>query len=377
MATARPWYSDKNLELAWQSVQAVTDPWYKNAQDLAYTAFEWAKHSYIHLIGQQTRIAWNPSPPVRLHRAKASGLTRTVNLLDVPDQVVFQAMAREISAAAYPVLSPYYYKRVFSNLLLTPGRWDLRFFRDWRRCYSEFIGAQISALLAGGDPIKTGIQGFMYDIRTAILPFLFIFNTELLMIGVETWYHLLVTIVTAITAMMLFAAATQGFFIVRCRIWEILALLLIAFTLFRPGYWMDKIYPPLESSPASDIFEIAGGMPEDSQIRIHIVGEDLEGRIVDKTVMLPMGAKAGGEERLMEAGLELRFEDGKTFVENVVFGSTAERQKIDFDFEIVSVETKTDRPLRQLFYIPALVLLGLIIVLQRRRRETPAVAATA
>ena len=237
------------------------------------------------------------------------------------------------------------------------------------------LAAFAAAAISKGDPIKTGIQGFMYDIRTAILPFLFIYNTELLMIGVETWYHLLATIVTSITAMLLFAAATQGYFIVRCRIWEIPALLLIAFTLFRPAYWMDQIYPPLESKPASEIYDIAEMMPVDSQIRIHVVGEDLEGRVIDKTVMLPLRAAGSGEDRIFEAGLELIVDDGKTIVDNVVFGSAAEKQRIDFDFEIVSVEVKTDRPLKQWFYLPALFLLGLIIMLQRRRREVTEDAA--
>ncbi len=237
------------------------------------------------------------------------------------------------------------------------------------------LAAFAAAAISKGDPIKTGIQGFMYDIRTAILPFLFIYNTELLMIGVETWYHLLATIVTSITAMLLFAAATQGYFIVRCRIWEIPALLLIAFTLFRPAYWMDQIYPPLESKPASEIYDIAEMMPVDSQIRIHVVGEDLEGRAIDKTVMLPLRAAGSGEDRIFEAGLELIVDDGKTIVDNVVFGSAAEKQRIDFDFEIVSVEVKTDRPLKQWFYLPALFLLGLIIMLQRRRREATEDAA--
>ncbi len=238
------------------------------------------------------------------------------------------------------------------------------------------LAAFAAAAISKGDPIKTGIQGFMYDIRTAILPFMFIFNTELLMIGVESWYHLLVTVVVAIVAMMLFAAATQGYFIVRCRIWEILALLLIAFTLFRPGFWMDEIYPPLESKPASEIYDIAGKMPVDAQIRIRVQGEDIEGRLIDKTVMLPLGAAGSGEDRLFEAGLELLVDDGKIIVDNVVFGSTAEKQKIDFDFEIVSVEVESDRPAKQWFYLPALIALGLIIMLQRGRREkTPSIAA--
>jgi TRAP transporter 4TM/12TM fusion protein len=231
------------------------------------------------------------------------------------------------------------------------------------------LAAFAAAAISKGDPIRTGIQGFMYDIRTAILPFLFIFNTELLMIGIETWYHLLATIVTAIAAMLLFAAATQGFFVVKSRKWETLVLLLIAFTLFRPGFWMDQIYPPLESRSASDIFDIAGTMPVDSQIRIRVVGEDLEGREIDKVVMLPLGAAGSGEDRLFEAGLELLIDGDKVIVDNVVFGSTAERQKIDFDFEIASVQVKADRPPKQLFYIPALLLLGVIVMFQRRRRR--------
>ncbi len=231
------------------------------------------------------------------------------------------------------------------------------------------LAAFAAAAIARSDPIRTGIQGFTYDIRTAILPFMFIFNTELLLIGVRTWYLLLSTIVTALLAMLLFAAGTQGYFLIRSRLWESLALILIAFTLFRPGFWMDMIYPPLESVPATAIYEIAESLPEDAQIRIRVVGEDLEGRSIDKIVMLPLGAKGDGKERLANAGLELRFEDGKALVDNVVFGSTAERQKIDFDYEIPSVERKADRPPRQLFYIPALLLLGIIVMAQLGRRK--------
>jgi TRAP-type uncharacterized transport system fused permease subunit len=46
------------------------------------------------------------------------------------------------------------------------------------------LAAYAAAAISGGDPIKTGVQGFAYDIRTALLPFLFIFNTELLLIDV-------------------------------------------------------------------------------------------------------------------------------------------------------------------------------------------------
>ncbi|MGI9494289.1 MAG: TRAP transporter permease, partial [Geminicoccaceae bacterium] len=99
------------------------------------------------------------------------------------------------------------------------------------------LAAFAAAAISGGDPIKTGVQGFAYDIRTALLPFLFIFNTDLLLIDVSFGKAILVFIV-AVIAMMLFAAATQGFFFVRSKWWETVALLLVAFTLFRPGFWL-------------------------------------------------------------------------------------------------------------------------------------------
>ena len=232
------------------------------------------------------------------------------------------------------------------------------------------LAAYAAAAISGGDPIKTGIQGFTYDIRTAILPFLFIFNTELLMVGIENWFHLCLVVVSATAAMLLFAAASQGFFLTRTKWWEVVALLLISFTFFRPGFWMDMVYSPLEKVEASKIYEVIEAMPVNSLVRVHVIGETLEGDAVDKVVMLPVGAAGGGRERLATAaGLELREEDGKLLVDKRVFGGAAERQKIDFDWEVADIQRKSDRPAKQWFFLPAVGLLGLIVVLQRRRRD--------
>jgi TRAP transporter 4TM/12TM fusion protein len=105
------------------------------------------------------------------------------------------------------------------------------------------LAAFAAAAISRGDPIRTGIIGFSYDIRTAILPFLFIFNTDLLLIDVGFAKAIVVFIISTI-AMLLFAAATQHYYLTKSRIWETLALLLVAFTLFRPGYWLDQWIPP-------------------------------------------------------------------------------------------------------------------------------------
>ena len=238
------------------------------------------------------------------------------------------------------------------------------------------LAAFAAAAISGGDPIRTGLQGFTYDIRTAILPFLFIFNTELLMIGITSWYHFVIVVVAAVLAMLVFAAATQGFFLVRSRLWESLALVLVAFTLFRPGYWWDMVYPPVEVVAATQIEALAEGLPDGASLLISAEGETLDGDRVSKLVMLPLGPKASGAERLNEAGIEVRTEEGKVLVDNLVFGSPAELAGLDFDWEIKGIEMEAERPPKQLMYIPALILLGLIIMLQRGRREK-SVPATA
>ncbi|HAJ87381.1 MAG TPA: C4-dicarboxylate ABC transporter, partial [Pseudomonas sp.] len=116
-----------------------------------------------------------------------------------------------------------------------------------------------AAAVSKGDPIRTGVTAFYYSLRTAALPFLFIFNTDLLLIGVDFWHGVLIFIVATI-AMLIFAAGTQGYFLVRSRWYESLLLLLVAFTLFRPGFWMDLIHDPYQEIPPAQLVEALGNV---------------------------------------------------------------------------------------------------------------------
>jgi len=231
------------------------------------------------------------------------------------------------------------------------------------------LAAFAAAGISGGDPIRTGIQGFTYDIRTAILPFMFIFNTELLMIGVDSWFHLVVVVVTAVIGMLVFAAATQGFFLTKSRFYETIALLLVTFVLFRPGFIWDKIYPPFEEKPGTQLVQIVETMEPGSMLRLKIKGETMMGKEYTKSMMLPVGSATSGVERLNEIGFEIRTEDEKILIDNVMFGSNAEKMGIDFDQEILMLKIPSERLPKQLMYFPALALLALIYFVQRKRRD--------
>ena len=105
------------------------------------------------------------------------------------------------------------------------------------------LASYAAAAISKADPILTGVQAFWYSLRTGILPFIFIFNPELLLIGIDNIWHGMMVIITSLIAILIFSAATQGWFINRMKWYEIIAFLLISMSLFRPDYILDKINP--------------------------------------------------------------------------------------------------------------------------------------
>ncbi|MEL6999449.1 MAG: 30S ribosomal protein S2, partial [Pseudomonadota bacterium] len=238
------------------------------------------------------------------------------------------------------------------------------------------LAAFAAAAISKGDPIKTGIQGFAYDIRTALLPFLFIFNTELLLIDVGPAKAVFVFIV-AVIAMMLFAAATQGWWMTRNKIWETAILLLVAFTLFRPGFWLDQIQPPYVEHPPDRVFEVVGGAPDNGVLTFIVSGPDFDtGEMTSTTLLVPMGRRAEAIERLEGAGLLVNLEDGFAKIEEP-FPQTPYFEKIGtmFDYygddpvHLSNIQTEASRLPKELFYFPALLLLAGVYWMQTRRKE--------
>ncbi|UYG02818.1 TRAP transporter permease [Halomonas sp. LR3S48] len=225
-----------------------------------------------------------------------------------------------------------------------------------------------AAAVSGGDPLRTGFQAFYYSLRTAALPFLFIFNTDLLLIDVG-WLQGIVVFIIATIAMLIFAAGTQGYFLVRNRWYESILLLLVAFTLFRPGYWMDRIHDPYQSVPPQQFVEALGNVDEDSQLRVQIEGLNPYGEPMSTYILVPVPRGDSAEERMQSLGLELLTEDDRTLVDFVEFGSTAEDLGFDFDQEIVEVLAPVDRWAKEWMWIPGFLTFGLVVLLQRRRRQ--------
>lgn len=107
------------------------------------------------------------------------------------------------------------------------------------------IAAYAAAGIAKANPVTVGLQGFFYDLRTAILPFAFFFNNRLLLIEsvgnpmdpkTIVWmsnpFEIAVVFVMALVGMFAFSSALQGYFVHRVNLIErILLLVVVPFAL--------------------------------------------------------------------------------------------------------------------------------------------------
>lgn len=237
------------------------------------------------------------------------------------------------------------------------------------------LAAYAAAAISGADPVKTGIQGFRYEVRTGLLPFIFIFNTELLLIDIGNVGHFLIVVVCSIVAMGCFVAATQNWLLTRNRWYETALLFLICFTLFRPGFWLDRLQAPFEARPASELVKVAESVPQGLTLRFHVKSQSRAGDDVEKLVRLTMRSGTTGTERLQRAGMRLSTLGGTTTVQSVAFGSEAAKYGLSAGDEIIDVLIPAHRPSRYWFAVPALVLLAGVVMLQlRRRKQQPSLA---
>lgn len=237
------------------------------------------------------------------------------------------------------------------------------------------LAAFAAAAISQGDPIRTGLQGFAYDIRTAILPFIFIFNTDLLLVDVSVLQGVIIFIVAA-SAMILFGAATQGFWIVKSKWWETATLLLIAFTLVRPGYWIDQIQEPWSSLAISEVTLDQANL--NGQVRLTIEGPDFDNpdQLTQLVLLIQADSTNTLSSALDKAGVLARSEQASILLDEPFPGTENFQTMQRFDFygdtpvEIADIAMEqTNRLTKQWMYLPALFLLLIVGWSQRTRHS--------
>ena len=237
-----------------------------------------------------------------------------------------------------------------------------------------------AAAISGEDPIKTGIMGVIYAMRTAILPFIFIFNPLILLIDIGSAWELVLVVFGATLASLTFAAASMRWFRIKCTWIEVILLLLATFLLFRPDWFMNKLADEYVSRPAAEIYTVAADLPSATRFVAVLQGFSIEGDEIVKTVAVNLPGLAEdddspnleteGRKRLSAAGLNFMAMGDHVQLASVRFGSNAQKSGWDAGWDVLELKVPNpNRPSELWFFIPALILIVLIWLAQGRRMK--------
>ena len=228
------------------------------------------------------------------------------------------------------------------------------------------LASYAAAAISGGDPLKTGLQAFWYSLRTGILPIVFLFNHELLLIGIENIWHGLLVIITSLIGILVFTSATQAWFINRLRWYEIIIFLLISISLLAPEFVLNKFYPKYNYMDINKIHSMKLDPSKEARFKVtrpSNYGERYKLFVINKNTF-------ESEYSLEQYGISLIRENDRVVVDTLQWNGEA--KKIGFETGDYISEFKlenADRPNKGIIYPIAILLLIIFGYFNSRRKE--------
>ena len=227
------------------------------------------------------------------------------------------------------------------------------------------LASYAAAAISGGDPLRTGAQAFWYSLRTGILPIVFLFNSELLLIGIESIWHGLMVIATSLIGILVFTSATQGWFINKLRWHEIIIFLIISISLLSPEFILNKFYPKYNYLSIEEINKKQFDYNKEIRIKITRLteyGERYKLFVIEKNSF-------DENFSLDDYGMSLVVEDNKTIIDTLKWNGIAKKSGLDMGDIINEFKIENqNRPKKEIIYPIALILLSIFGYLNIRRR---------
>ena len=228
------------------------------------------------------------------------------------------------------------------------------------------LASYAAAAISGGDPLKTGLQAFWYSLRTGILPIVFLFNHELLLIGIENVWHGLLVIVTSLIGILIFTSATQGWFFNRLRWYEIIIFLLISISLLAPEFVLNKFYPKYNYMDINKIHLIKIDSNKEARFKItrpSNYGERYKLFVIKKNTFET-------EYSLEQYGISLIRDEDRVIVDTLQWNGKAKKSGFETGDYISEFKIENaDRPNKGIIYPIAILLLIIFGYFNARRKE--------
>ena len=230
------------------------------------------------------------------------------------------------------------------------------------------LASYAAAAISKADPIKTGVQAFWYSLRTGILPIVFIFNPELLLIGIENIWHGLTVVITSLVAILIFTAATQGWFINRLRWYEIVIFLAISMSLFRPGFILDKFYPKYEQLQLTAEKIQSFTFENDREIHVKVTRRTEYG---DRYKLFVIEKNSFKENfNLKDYGINLVDKEGRLTVDTLMWNGLAKKAGVETEDVINEFKIENlERPNKAIVYPFSFILIFIFGYMNYKRAD--------
>jgi len=230
------------------------------------------------------------------------------------------------------------------------------------------LASYAAAAISGGDPLRTGVQAFWYSLRTGILPIVFLFNHELLLIGIENIWHGLTVIITSLVGILVFTSATQGWFVNKLRLYEIIVFLFISLSLLAPEAVLNKFYPKFEKQQLS-IEKIAPiSFDVNREVHIKVTRPSEYG---DRYKLFVINKNSFNQNfNIKDYGIDLIEENNKIIINKVSWNGLAKKSGIETGDVISEFKVENlDRPNKAIVYPFAFLFLFGFGYLNYKRKE--------
>ncbi|MDB0049696.1 TRAP transporter permease, partial [Candidatus Pelagibacter sp.] len=228
------------------------------------------------------------------------------------------------------------------------------------------LASYAAAAISGGDPLKTGLQAFWYSLRTGILPIVFLFNHELLLIGIENVWHGLLVIITSLIGILVFTSATQAWFINRLRWYEIIIFLLISISLLAPEFILNKFYPKYNYMDINKIHLMKVDFDKEARFKVtrpSNYGERYKLFVIKKNTFET-------EYSLEQYGISLIRAENRVIVDTLQWNGKAKKSGFETGDYISEFKIENaDRPNKGIIYPIAILLLIIFGYLNYRKKE--------
>ncbi len=227
------------------------------------------------------------------------------------------------------------------------------------------LASYAAAGISGGDPLRTGVQAFWYSLRTGILPIVFLFNHELLLIGVDNIWHALIVIVTSLVGILVFTAATQRWFFSKLQWYEIIIFLVISISFLSPEFVLNKFYPKYDYKNFENIKSISLEPNREVHLKVTRLSE------YGERYKLFVIKKDSFEKNfnLEDFGVNLIKEENKILIDTIKWNGLAKKQGLEMGDIISEFKIENlDRPNKAIVYPFATILLIVFGYMNYRRK---------